>query len=221
MPTKDSLRESRQEAEAVEKRNQWYRDRIGVIHERVTAYDILRRIGVDIRQSSDDRPEQISCPFHGEDRRPSARVYPDDGDGPSHVWCYTCQKRWDAIDLWREFNGQMGEPLGRTLLEMEQEFGVDTPDYPEEVRRRPEPTPDQKAMQDFGAKASLVNKRLIESRRAFQYTDRFGSFLRIGVSLDNLRAKVVNGRCPPGQGSEALDRLLDSVAEVVRDCPFD
>lgn len=37
--------------------------------------------------------QQISCPFHGSDSKPSARYYPESNS----MYCFTCKKSWDVI----------------------------------------------------------------------------------------------------------------------------
>lgn len=59
----------------------------------VSIFDALRAIGHEVREG---KTQQIRCPIHA-DRTPSARVYADE----NKVYCFTCAKRWDAIDLVR------------------------------------------------------------------------------------------------------------------------
>ena len=46
----------------------------------------------------------IHCPFHGtgEDSKPSAKIF---GDTDNSVWCWSCQKKMDAITLVRLRHG--------------------------------------------------------------------------------------------------------------------
>ena len=37
--------------------------------------------------------QQISCPFHGSDSKPSARFYPESNS----MYCFTCKKSWDVV----------------------------------------------------------------------------------------------------------------------------
>jgi hypothetical protein len=50
---------------------------------------VTRALGIELQEG----PTQ-HCPVHGEDRRPSARIYPD---GTLH--CFTCARGYDAVDL--------------------------------------------------------------------------------------------------------------------------
>ena len=102
-------RDYEQEAYADHERSvaiqQWMKDRVAHLHTKVTAGDVLSRHGVTLNKHG-GQEEQISCPFHGTDNRPSARYFPDNGQSKSHVWCFVCHENWDLIGLWRKFNGE-------------------------------------------------------------------------------------------------------------------
>ena len=75
--------------------------------------------------------EQLSCPFHGKDNKPSARYYAE----TDTMYCWTCQKRWDVF-------GYLGEKkdydFGSSVKFLVQKFGIDTsamPDIEERVKR--------------------------------------------------------------------------------------
>lgn len=68
--------------------------------------------------------EQLSCPFHGKDNKPSARYYPD----TDSMYCWTCQKSWDVF-------GYLGQKrdydFGSSINFLLQKFGVDTSSLPD------------------------------------------------------------------------------------------
>ena len=45
--------------------------------------------------------DMISCPFHGDDRNPSMKLYP----GDKGYYCFTCNKGGDVIDFVRQYEG--------------------------------------------------------------------------------------------------------------------
>lgn len=127
--TRDFRKEVEHDALVHKIRRAWVSQRIEAIKSRVSAHEVLRRGGVDLRKG-DDEEEQFSCPFHGQDRRPSARVYPADANNLSHAWCFVCQERWDAITLWRKFNGGEDKHFTQVLAEIERAYGLETPELP-------------------------------------------------------------------------------------------
>ncbi len=126
---RDFSKEAKQDALTQRFRKAWIAQRVEAIKEHVSAHDVLRRGGVNLGKG-DNEEEQFSCPFHGQDRRPSARVYPADANNPSHAWCFVCQERWDAITLWRKFNGGEDRHFTQILSEIERAYGLETPELP-------------------------------------------------------------------------------------------
>ena len=122
-------RDYTQEAFAEQERNlairQWTKDRVANIHGLVTAADVLVYHGITLHKSG-LQEEQFSCPFHGEDRRPSARYYPQNKNGVSSVWCFVCREQWDVINLWKKFNGET--KFSEALFHIEKAFGITPPE---------------------------------------------------------------------------------------------
>lgn len=56
----------------------------------------------------------ISCPFHGQDKNPSMKIY----DGNRGYYCFTCHAGGDAIDFVRNHDGLKFESAVRHLAEM-------------------------------------------------------------------------------------------------------
>lgn len=206
-------------AEITEAQKEWFRRRVEAIHDKVTAFDVLRHNGIDLRQINDDSPEQISCPFHGADTKPSARVYPEEGDSRSHVWCYVCQETgWDAIGLWRKFNGDC--TFSAALTGIEKVFGLETPEVP----RGFDDTPTKKAPEDAGLEAYKqlylsCERRLLSCRGTYQKLDDMYGYLAAGSVLDKVRARVDSGVWDSSRGVRVLESLLDRIREKVAACP--
>lgn len=191
--------------------------RVEQIHAKVTAYDILRSNGVELKQVSDAQEEQFSCPFHGVDRKPSARVYPESNSGPSHAWCFFCQERWDAIDLWRKFNGGEGKKFGQVLSEIEKAYGLSAPDMPKEGILDDGPEEDKLA--DFSRLIEICETRLIEAGAAYRRLDDMVGYLQVGSVLDKLRYRVDQRALSPERGLEILQQVLTKIGETERSCP--
>lgn len=216
---RDATREAvERKSFAQEARLAWVKDRVRTIHQSVTTYDVLRRGGVELRHQGDDREEQFSCPFHGQDRRPSARVFPESARSPSHAWCYVCQERWDAITLWRKFNG-MGEDakFSQVLASLERAFNVQVPRLSEEAILDEDPF--DEALDDFEDMYAVCESRLREARPAYRYFDDLRGFLSAGSVLDKLRHKVDNRLLRPERATEILRQLLNKIGDKERACP--
>lgn len=194
----------------------WVKARVKNIHQKITTYDVLRRGGVDLK--ADDREEQFSCPFHGADRKPSARVFPESARGPSHAWCYVCQERWDAITLWRKFQG-MGEDakFSQVLASLERAYNIEVPKLSEEAILNEDPF--DEALDDFDDLYAVCESRLREARPAYRYFDDLRGYLSAGSVLDKLRHKVDNRLLRPERCTEILRQLLDKIGDKERSCP--
>jgi len=70
------------------------------INEEVSLYDLFDIADPPVRYKTDKKPCQISCPFHGQDTHPSARVYPD----TNSFRCFYCSKSWSPTTFWAEAN---------------------------------------------------------------------------------------------------------------------
>lgn len=192
----------------------WFRQRIAAIHERITAYDVLRRHGVELSQSGDDREEQFSCPFHGADNKPSARVYPSRDDSPSHAWCFVCQEpRWDAIGLWRKFNNVS---LGQALYRLERELDLETPEAPNSEYVLPQGAEQKEA---FKRLYMVCEARLLACKPAYRMQDDMRGYLTAGSVLDRTKARVESGIWTPEKGIDVLELLRARLVEKASACP--
>lgn len=214
MMARDYQKEARQESLAQQARRLWIQQRVEQIHSRVTAFDVLRQNGVSIRQ--DNSPEQISCPFHGLDRRPSARIFPADARSPSHVWCYFCQKRWDAIGLWRMFNGgPENMPFTQALTLIERAYGLETPAMPRDALFQPPPEVDEE-LEAFDVLYDACEARLSLAKPDYQRLDDMVGYLTAGSILDKVRHQVDRRKLTPTKAITVLEQLRDRIGEKVR-----
>lgn len=199
-----------------EDQKEWYRQRVAAIHARVTAYDVLRRNGVELQQAGDDREEQFSCPFHGADKKPSARVYPEAEGSPSHAWCFVCQESgWDAIGLWKKFNGIS---FGQALHRLEREFDLQLPEMPKGLLQPPRVIEKKEAFKNLYVTCEY---RLLECKKAYRYQDDLKGYLSASSVLDITKSRVDAGVWTPEKGMTVLESLLGRMLERATSCPVD
>jgi hypothetical protein len=208
---RDMEREAAQERVVSEARRAWIRKRIDNIHSHVTAYDVLRQGGVELYKSEGEE-EQFSCPFHGEDRKPSARVYPADGDRPSHAWCFVCrEKNWDAIGLWRKFNGGEDKTFGQVLSEIERSYGLSTPDLPlEAVLDTPQVDPNLEVLKTLTQSCENCLRR---AKPAYRALGDFKGFVRAGSVLDRVHYRLGKRIISSEKAISLLRELLSKITE--------
>lgn len=198
-----------------EEQKEWYRQRAAAIHERITAYEILRRNGVDLAQAGEEREEQFSCPFHGEDRKPSARIYPARANNPSHVWCFVCQESgWDAIGLWKKFNNLT---FGQALARLERECDLPTPEAPDGTWDT-EPKVDTER-ERFQRVYGACEARLLGCKPSYRKQGDMRGYLNVGSILDRTKFKVDNDQWPAERGVQVLRVLLERIHAKTAACP--
>ena len=105
----------------------WLKSRADQIRKEVSVFGILREKGVHLRFDG-QRAEQIHCPFHGSDNKPSARADPEREKSPSHVWCYVCAEQWDSIKLYGKYQGFEGK-FSQLLAQMEKAYQLKAPPF--------------------------------------------------------------------------------------------
>ncbi len=183
----------------------WIRTRVEAIHQRLDAETVLRNNGVRLRYSG-AQPEQISCPFHGTDRKPSARYHPASGKGPSGVWCFVCNERWDAITLWGKFAQHEGT-FTSLLRRIEKELGLETPEPPL-VANEPLPPDDRLLVQ-----LQSVEARLTASKRSFN----LDTYLKVGSVLDHLWYDLERGALTFEKAQPVIRAVLEKIRVQCRD----
>ena len=215
MPTRHEKEAARQDY-AEKARFAWMKMRVEAVHSKVTTYDVLRSNGVELKQVSDGQEEQFSCPFHGSDNKPSARVYPESHSGPSHAWCFVCQERWDAISLWRKFNGGEDKTFGQVVSEIERAYGLTTPDIPEEAIFDEQAKDEEVALERFTKLHEICESRLLEAKGAYERAEDMVGFLQAGSVLDKLAYRVDKKTVPVAKGLSVLRQVLDRIGQVER-----
>ena len=185
---------------------QWYSTRVNNINARVTAADVLSRHGVSLRKNGGQQ-EQISCPFHGTDRHPSARYYPESGDSRSGVYCYVCRKRWDAIGLWKKFTGE--EKHSKVLFEIERAFGIETPEFTFESDPEDEYDP---LKDEVDRLFEACENRLREYKTSFPMI----AHLKLGSLLDQLKYSRDHGALSLPDTRDRLNQVLAKIGQKVR-----
>ena len=194
---------------------QWFRERVNAIHEKISAYDVLRMNGIDLHQAGDTNEEQFSCPFHGLDKKPSARVYPEEGSSRSHVWCFVCQEpHWDAIGLWRKFNNDL--PFSQALSAMERALGLTTPETPKNVAVSAAQRLDAEEKEAFKKVLAVCERRLSSCKADYRRHDDLRGYLAAGRALDRVIYRVASRQLPLKKGTEELHTVLQRIGERAR-----
>jgi len=213
MPSRHEKEAARQDY-AEKARLAWMKLRVERVHSKVSAYDVMRSNGVELKQMSDGQEEQFSCPFHGEDNKPSARIYPESHRSPSHAWCFVCQERWDAISLWAKFNGGEDKKFSQIISEIERAYGLETPEVPKEAIFDEKARDDEAALERFLKLHAVCESRLLEARAAYE-EDMVG-YLQVGSVLDKIGYRVDQKTVGVNKGLEVLRQVLDRIGQVER-----
>lgn len=193
---------------------EWIQQRIALIHEKISIYDVLRKNGIVLEY--EDRPTQFSCPFHGQDKKPSARAYPDSGSGPSHAWCFVCQERWDVISIWRKFTGSE-KKFTRILTEIEQSFALDQPAFPDGIKLLTQEVETQVEddFEQFNKLGAACERRLVDAKHAYDLK----AYTSAASLLERVTTRVTDRRMSKQEGEQRLRTLLDNIGKRVRACP--
>lgn len=96
-----------------------------LLKEQVSIYDLFDISDEPVSYQTKVKPSQISCPFHGKDAHPSARVYPD----TNTFRCFTCSKSWNVVTYWAEINKWFTESgtldIGRAIKDLSFRFNIE------------------------------------------------------------------------------------------------
>lgn len=201
-----------QDHERKEVFRRWIQARIEAIHRQVTAYDVLRRNGVSLRNGG-AREEQFACPFHGRDNKPSVRYHPESNRGPSHAWCFVCQERWDCIALYKKFEGFEGK-FTQLLAMIERDNGLTAPEGPPpEAHGEDEEALAQDA--EVHSLLGICERRLLAAKELFDMK----AYLVLGTILDRLYGSLDDRRVLPLKAKETIRLVLDKIGQRERACP--
>ena len=187
----------------------WRQARVESIHANVTVYDVLQHFGVVLKQKGNNREEQISCPFHGKDAKPSARVFPSGRTGRSSVWCYVCQEHWDTIALWKKFQDNSAS-FTQVLSAIERQSGLKPPDAPKAVSKEAQRHAEEVA--ELTKLFDVVERRLQGAKDSFDMV----RFFTVGSILDRLRYDFEQNKIPFTGVHQCLMRVLDKIGEKCR-----
>jgi DNA primase len=69
-----------------------------LINDNVSLHEIFEEVGIHLPQVI--KPQQMSCPFHGQDLSMSARYYPE----TNSMYCFCCKEAWDPISFWMKYS---------------------------------------------------------------------------------------------------------------------
>lgn len=96
------------------------------IRDEVPIYDLFEIADPEVTYLTREKPCQIRCPFHGEDKHPSARAFPDSNS----FHCFYCSKSWNPVTFWAEINNWFTKndklDIGRAIEDLERRFNLAT-----------------------------------------------------------------------------------------------
>lgn len=195
---------------------EWYALRRKAIHEKVECHEILRRNGFGFKHTS-DREEQFSCPFHGKDEKPSARVYPSNPQSRSHVYCFVCKPSpsWDAIALWKKFSGE-DKGHHAILSEIEKAFGIEVPPMPEGSALPKQPSIDEAKQAELERLLEACEVRLLDAREDYRQLGDMSGYLVAGSILDKVTSQIGQGDLNFSEGLVILQKLRQKIGERIR-----
>jgi hypothetical protein len=188
----------------------WVDQRVEVLLEMVSAHDVLRHFGVELKYSGDTHEEQICCPFHG-DSNPSARLHPQEGSSRSGLYCFVCRKRWDIFALWREFNSDSEMKFTAILRGLEKAFGITTPEAPDMSREPIQRGPTEEELVVLRLLDACEN-RLRNNKSAFTLE----GFLKVGKVLDQLHYQVNSRLISLDEAEGRCRQVLAKISEKIR-----
>ena len=187
----------------------WITQRKEALLSSITAHEVLRQFGIDLKHGGSDTEEQICCPFHG-DSSPSARVYPAQGSNSSGVWCYVCRKRWDIFSLWKEFNNEPEMKFHVVISGLERRFGISPPEAPD-VSWSSKPKGPTEEEQDVLRLLQVCENRLAGARDYFPMK----SFITLGHLLDILHFEVHQCLIDLSVATQRLNLILSKIREKI------
>ena len=188
----------------------WVDQRVEVLLDKISAHDVLRHFGVELRYSGDTHEEQICCPFHG-DSNPSARLHPQEGTSRSGLYCWVCRKRWDIFGLWKEFKGDSEMKFTLVLRELEKAFGIDTPEAPDMSREPIQRGPTEEELAVLRL-LDVCECRLRNAKGSFTMK----GFLTVGKVLDNLHYRMEHQTIDLETAEKVARQILEKIAEKLR-----
>jgi len=158
---------------------EWMQRRVAAIEKVYGAYDVLTEHGVEIPERGTN--QQVACPFHGADRRPSARYYGT--TGKEHFHCFTCKVHESAVGLYAKFKNIK---FNEALTQLERRFHIKTPRMPEDAIREPVEKSshyESEAWKDVSRVLELLEKKLMRLRDKVALID----FIRFCRVLDTVK----------------------------------
>jgi hypothetical protein len=186
---------------------EWIKERIANINNQVTVQDVLRYHGISLRKQG-EQEEQLSCPFHGKDKKPSARYYPNGRSGYPALWCFVCREQWDTLNLWKKFNGET--KFTELLFHIEKAFGITPPES--HIPELDIDTEYDLLQAEVEHLFDVCEKRLRTEREHFDLKKH----LKLGSILDQLYFNVDEKKVSLDIAKERLNQVLEKIGKIRR-----
>jgi len=148
---------------------------------------------------------QVHCPFHGNDKHASARIYET-----NTMYCWVCSQMWDVISFIKDYKGIDFSASCSVLEEM---YGISKPDkamaYQEETfndfLRQLEPVKEK----DFDRDFDKVSNYLVRNRDSFSLAEYVKYFYFFDSLYINYRA---NSHSNDSDLSNSLSNLFKEIS---------
>jgi len=138
------------------------------IQESVNILDLLDGYGYEDIDATMDREQQYRCDLHGQDNKPSARVYPQSNS----TYCFACGKARDVVGFVMDKEGLAFRDACRVL---EERYGL--PAWKEEASK-------QETIESAASKAQNEIESLSRSKRTFDQESRRLEHLLTNITTD-------------------------------------
>lgn len=124
-----------------------------------------------------DSTHQISCPFHGVDKNPSARYYAD----TRKIFCFACNEGGDVVWFVKKREGH--KFYGETLIFIAKEFGVGMDDV--DLSKKIELEKKQEVQFQVG------KRKIISDQYLLRVNDKVYAYKKLGQEVEEAIDKLL------------------------------
>jgi DNA primase len=173
---------------------------------------VLEDYGYEVRVDAGDREQQYRCDLHGDDQKPSARVYPQ----TNSTYCFACSQFRDVIQFVRD---KEGKSFSEACQILEDKYGLDPLPWTNDEETKKSPSTVEEIDQISRHKRSMEDEVLRVQTMLDNLTkDRdlgMDETLACWEAFDRILYGMETEKWTETQGKEALDKLRVKVMEKV------
>jgi len=142
---------------------------------------------------------QLRCPFHGDDKKPSARFYKN----TQSMFCWVCYKTWDVIQFIMEMEQLY---YVRAIMFLIDKYKLDTSSISDEPVLEPVTSINGKTISDKSVETKLLRKKIRDFRGKLEF-DRYKA---LSCAFYMVMFKMFKG----GDVTEDLKKLGDKINTI-------